>query len=616
MPPLSREQLGARVMQLPPGLRHRALEAIKVIYPPRVDVDGAIAAPSGLAPRDAAQRRKYANDPWAYFRDIFGYWLTPDQEEALALIEKFDRVLLPSGNNTGKSWLLGAYGAYRLDAVAALPDESLGVEEQGGQLLLPGPDHQTIFSTIYQKMLSHARRAESRGFAMPGRRSENSVLWRAGPHWQVEAFSPKLGVGEGVSAGASGRHHRNQVAVIEEGQGVAESIWLGTEGMCSGTGNKIISSFNPIAPRGPAYKRSRGKTYVSLHISALNHPNVRERREVVSGAIGVDKIDARVRSEECLDMGPAASTVPDAEHHDFVYACPVVDAPEIGPRTDGVLGHPNFEPHVYRPGDTFVAQVLGQWPKTSSASLFDPAACDRATARWLEGRDPATPPDNVGIDPAREGRDSSGTAPRWGRDAEPLLREYAEAVRKGDARKVDALRAERQRVGVIQIIPKGDGVFVAEEVRRRFPSSPFTCDDGGVGASVLDHLRHVLMASIVGVSFGGGVQEPTPGEPWSENTRTQLYVRAARMLAFGLVDMPNDPQLREELLVHTTKPKSRTVTVLDDNGVERKVRVSSLLLLDKDSVKKLLGRSPDRADTFVLAVNGDPAPKPTPWEVW
>lgn len=595
MAALTREEIARRVVALDPSARARAVKALRVIYG-----DAAPETIRAEVTRDPDERRRLAGDPWRYIRDVLGYRLVPDQEHAIDLIIRHRRLLLPSGNGTGKTFLLAAMGLYYFDAVAAMPDEDLGLEEQGAIILLPGPDHATIFSTIYSAMLQHADHAERRGYKMPGRRSDNSVLWRVGPRWQIEAISPRERKGREVEHSASGRHHRNMIAIIEEGQGVPEPVWKGSEGMCSGEDNRIVSAFNPTESSGPCYKRARGRTYQVFHISALQHPNVIERRPVIPGAISVMVIDERIR-EECRDLGRAGEVTPDDTELDFVWTLP------------------GSEPHVYRPSAAFTAQVLGQWPRGVVGSLFDAAALDRSMARWTSRRQPDTPPDLVGVDPAREGRDSTRAAPRWGDDAEALLRAFADAKAKGEqaAAAIAALReSRRQYVGPSRLLPKGDGVDTATTLVTMFPASPFAIDDGGIGASVYDHTTRVIGRQAHPVSFGGAAQPPTPGEPWSENVRTQLYVRTAILLAIGLVDAPHDPELREELLAHTTKPRTRSVTERGEDGIERKVRRSSVLLIEKEEVKRLIGRSPDRADAFVLAVNGDPSPKPTPWEIW
>jgi hypothetical protein len=284
---------------------------------------------------------------------------------------------------------------------------------------------------------------------MPGERSENSVLWRVRPEWEMEAFSPPKRVGQNVAHTASGRHHRNQCALIEEGQGVPEAVWRASEGMCSSEGNQVASSFNPTEPVGPAHQRSQTGTYRVIHLSALQHPNVLHRRNAIADAIAFDVVDKRVR-DDTRDRGPYPATPLEPEQNDLVYALPPKDADEVGPREDGIPGHPAGQPRVYRPNASFTSQVLGQWASDGDGGLFRPGDWDAAVQRWKRSPDPVEPPDRVGADPAREGRDEMTAAPAWGQTAGALLRLYADAQVDGAAA-VDRIRRDlRARVGEIR----------------------------------------------------------------------------------------------------------------------------------------------------------------------
>ena len=65
-----------------------------------------------------------------------------------------------------------------------------------------------------------------------------------------------------------------------------------------------------------------------------------------------------------------------------------------------------------------------------------------------------------------------------------------------------------------------------------------------------------------------------------------------------------DHRMREEVMAHETQPRARVVF---DPAAGRKVRKPTVLLVPKDLIKAKIGRSPDRADAFVLAVNGSGA---------
>jgi hypothetical protein len=604
---LSRAEFFDRIQALPdPAQRGRALYLANRIYSrgPK-----AIVEPKGE--RDIYERRKFFGDPARYISEVLGWHLTPQEQRVLEAIEKYDRVLIPSGNNLGKTFLTSAYATYRMDVVGAMPDTETGLEEQGAHIVILGPDGKTI-KTFYKKMLVHAAQAERRGFRMPGQRSEAIVHWwvPGHPEWQVEAISPPKRVGEEVAHGASGRHHANMLIVIEEGAGVGESRFKAAEGMASGDGNKIVSPFNPTEGAGPAFERGKSGSWYVLHMNALDHPNVKHRAIkghaafVGGGAVAFRNIDARVRSQ-CVDRGPYGKTEVDERQRDFVYALPPsLDAPENGPRKDGHLGHPDGVLHVYRPRNVFQAQVLGQWPLSTDTGLFDSASWEAAEERWKKSKvAPGRPPSRVGVDLAWKNTtgDDICAAPAWGTHSADLLRAYAGA-RAAGAAAIEKLQRRRIRVGEIEVIPHGTGPQVAAALFARWPASAFVVDVGGVGTSAYDALGLIDGVEVQPVSFGGGAPVPVPEEDWSENMRTSMYQRAALLLRYGLVDVPPDPLLRQELFAHRVIPKTRRVQVRDEHGGMVDKRMPSALLMSKDEVKKIIGRSPDRADAFVLAL--------------
>lgn len=603
---LTRPQLFERMQALPPAERKLAY-----LYAQR-KYGGSITKPEALT-RNAAERRKYAGHPQKYITDIFGWKLIPQQEAVLQAIEESNRVLIASATATGKSWILGAYGIYFLDAVAAQVDEEQGLSEQGARVLLPGPDAKTIKATVYSHMLKHADRAERQGNLMPGTRSDKSVLWRVRPEWEVEPFSPAHRIGVNVQASASGRHHRNMLAIFEEAKGARESLWLAIEAMCSGLGNKIAAAFNPTESAGPAFMRSISVGWRLVELSAFDHPNVRTRSTVVYGAIGHEDVDQKVRAW-CTDRGPLDRTQPEAKHRDFLYALPVGQAkepPDIKRRrrADGILGHIAGIVHVYRPNASFQSTVMGQFPLESDDRLFSRAKLQDSMARWKLGQDPdllRRPPSAVGADTALEGDDDTVGVPRWGASADQLLRGYAEAQKESREAAQRYAAGHRMRLGWPRSFPKGDTIDTATALHKEFPGCPLNVDSAPAG--ITEHLARVLKREACPVVFGGDTIETVPGEELSENRRTQMYLRLAMLVSCELADLPDDPMLFKELLAQRIiRGKVRTVDVRVGRAMEKQKR-EVVLLAPKDEVKAEIGHSPDRSDAAVLSID-DEAPK-------
>ena len=157
-------------------------------------------------------------------------------------------------------------------------------------------------------------------------------------------------------------------------------------------------------------------------------------------------------------------------------------------------------------------------------------------------------------------------------------------ARAGSDKTVFCLRKGRW-VMKFDVIKGYDTVEVADKltnyITELHPARAFL-DLGNSGAGVYDIMKARGFAGIVkGVNFGGKAIQPDR----YKNKRAEMYATANEWIKQELpVQLPNDDLLFEEL---TT--------------IERvKVAGDTLQLEDKELFKKRIGRSPDRADAFVL----------------
>lgn len=157
-------------------------------------------------------------------------------------------------------------------------------------------------------------------------------------------------------------------------------------------------------------------------------------------------------------------------------------------------------------------------------------------------------------------------------------------ARAGSDKTVFCLRKGRL-VMKFEVIKGYDTVEVADKltnyITELHPAKAFL-DLGNSGAGVYDIMKARGFAGIVkGINFGGKAIQPDR----YKNKRAEMYATANEWIKQELpVQLPNDDLLFEEL---TT--------------IERvKVAGDTLQLEDKELFKKRIGRSPDRADAFVL----------------
>lgn len=196
-------------------------------------------------------------------------------------------------------------------------------------------------------------------------------------------------------------------------------------------------------------------------------------------------------------------------------------------------------------------RVKGTFPKASSDALFGPDEIDEAMARAYKPGEFDYAPTVLGVDVARQGDDSSMIARRQSLVVWPLR----------------PLR-----------IP--DNVLVAAQVSMDMDEHKadacFVDTTGGYGTGVVDSMRQTGHDPIE-VYFNGSAIDKR-----YFNKRSEMYFALSKWVKAGGA-LPYDPELKEELLAHTYSFQG-----------------DKFRLCDKDDVKELVGRSPDRSDAVAL----------------
>lgn len=568
---------------------------------------------------------RYAEDPAAYFSDILGVRMIDKIEEVLEAILRHDKVAVKSCHDFGKTFTEAGAVTWIMDCRGPLPDPDEPTREQGAIVLLPGPTEKQVLQSVWREVLGHIRRAERRGFKMPGIWSERSVTWYVPGHenWFVTSIHPQGSDGELKSHAASGRHHSELWAFLEEANGLKPALWKGVHGMCATDGNKMVAFANPTEGYGPFKTHCEKPSWHVVTLSAFDHPNIIERQPVIRQAIGLKFVENFIL-DSCRPIGPYPGIIPDPTHHDFIYGLPedpeLIGVADGQVREDGHLGHPDAPLQVWRPVDEqFPPQVLGEFPKTSSSGLFDGAAWQRAEERALSREGLLEfAPDAVGVDPTggSDDGDTPAYAPRYGDDIQALLKRYLTAEEDGDLEEMRRILAEdRILIGRIGELAGNDGDAMALELDEIYPDSAWVMDPANQGSVMVAAARRIrrdreYAPPVAEINFrrnpfkagaaGFVLAERLEPEPLCADARSMMYYRFAWGLRLGLVDIMPDDRLREECLALKVQYK----TVFD--GEEKR---SAVEIVSKAALKKIIKRSPDYSDAVVLAatqvVTGD-----------
>ena len=211
--------------------------------------------------------------------------------------------------------------------------------------------------------------------------------------------------------------------------------------------------------------------------------------------------------------------------------------------------------------DLVRVRVKGTFPSASSNALLGPDDVRESMGRAYKPGMFDYAAVIVGVDVARQGDDSSCIARRQGQVVFPLR-----PMRVPDTTLVG------HQVGLYCVQNEADACFVDAT--------------GGYGAGVIDTMRSTNHDAIE-VYFNGSASDKQ-----YFNKRAEMYFELAKWVKAG-GSLPDDPELLEELC-----------------AVTYRFQGDKFRLDEKDDVKELIGRSPDKADAVALTFAYPVAKKP------
>jgi len=352
----------------------------------------------------------YRNDPVGFIRNVLGEqspgpWSA--QIEIADTVRDNPLVVVRSCNSAGKDWLAARLALWWVFAC-------------DGFALVTGPTERQVREIV----MGEVARAWHRAKDLPG---ELFTLALRIPGEEIQRGI--LAFTSSEASRLTGFHAPRVMAILTEAQGVPDFAFEAMFACATGEEDRILAVGNPLVPAGRFHDISTSETWRSIRISADQHPNVREGREVIPGGVSRAFVE-RIASEYGKGSG------------------------------------------IYR------SRVHGEFPDQGEESLIARSWLDAAADRHEAGafNQEAQTEAVVAIDPARYGPDSTVLAvrrgPRLGRLAEWRGVSTMETVGKIE----EELRKEYVRPNPQQAWePEAWGMVVVDVV--------------GLGAGVLDRLE-------------------------------------------------------------------------------------------------------------------------------
>lgn len=455
--------------------------------------------------RFAAKVKQWEKDPQLAATEMLGEPFTEQQMEVVTpLFAPLSeggkkRIIVRSGNSIGKTNAMAK--------ILLIWD----VLKVGGYIVSTAPNWKQVRTKLWGEI---ARIRKQTPIPLGGTFLPDSCQIKHGEYWLAHGVSTK-----DEEASISGGHAPFVLVLFDEAHGIHAKIWDGAEGMMAGgEWCRTLAIGNPLYGSGRFYRNFRSKAWHSVGLSALDHPNVKEQKIVIPGAVTYEWVE-EMREEWGEDS-------------------------------------PQFQ-----------AKVLGQFPEGGSDLVVSLSMLDKAAAG--DGHEDGVGI-HVGVDVGRFGDD-------------PTLFCWT-----NDGRLEDEQRFSGKDGNEVA------GLLIKEcEARGLTPNDAAArihIDNIGIGASVIDALSDAGWYAD-GVNFGAGPRgayADIHGEGMLfANLRAEALFTVRELLKRNLASVPERFADTWEELTEPTYSYNRR---------------SALIVEEKSKVKGRLGRSPDGADAFALAL--------------
>ena len=499
--------------------------------------------------------RPYANDPVGFIQDIFGARLTEDQKRICLSVRDHKITLVETANALGKDWVAARIGIWWTRC-------HLGAQTYLSQ----APPEENLKNILWGEVDS-ALATSDQELSVGMTRHVMSIEY--GPkYWMKGVTIPSTGSSSERQARFSGKHAPYLLFILDEADAIPMEVFNGAESCMSGGVARILILLNPRNPSGWTYELRKHPDVNLIQLSAFNHPNVTTGKDIIPGAVTREVTINRIYNwTRPLAEGEKADPTRTFTIPDFLDGAYTL-APDGSSRTPLVGGRIRV---VINP--QFDHMVLGRYSGLAGQQLISQEWVKRAQTNWRKWVEEHgdTPPKGVkpiiGVDVGEYDQDQNQVCQRYDKYIPPLIGWTG----------LD-LEATGDRISDLAQSLEGnyENIFV---------------DAIGVGAGVPGQLRRKGVLKVVGVK----VSEKPTTVPKDDNgipighfaaLRDQILWMLREWLRLNPDAMlPEDQELESELI---------TLTYAED-------RKGRLKIIDKVHLRKILGRSPNKAEAIALS---------------
>lgn len=222
---------------------------------------------------------KYQKDPMKFMKAVWpDIFLWEKLFKICELIANHKRVVVPSGHGVGKTFIAARLALWFLFSFYP------------AKVVTTAP----TWPQVEKLLWSEISKAFNTSVVPLGGRLLQTEL-KINEEWFATGFSTR-GKASEREFGApkfQGYHSENLLIILDEGPGVEHEIWTSINGLIVSPNNKVLAIGNPTSPTGDFYEACKNPLWQKLNISSFDHPNVKENKIIVPGAVTKEWIEER-----------------------------------------------------------------------------------------------------------------------------------------------------------------------------------------------------------------------------------------------------------------------------------------------------------------------------------
>lgn len=334
-----------------------------------------------LSPSDLRSMKKHcAKDPLLFGKLVWKRKRWAAQRQIRRALATCAFVLIYSANGVGKTNELAAY---------VIEDVVLNA---GTRWTLTGPRFDTIRDGLFTEIRSLYFEAQRNGFDFGGVMQTDQ--WVIDDRWDVACTTAD----EPTSYQGRRGLYRTKVGIDEAQGDIAAEHWDALDSLLTGEGSQMFASGNPITSGGRFRDNAHDPRWHVISIDGFDHPNVREGKIVIPGAITkawVERKRAQWGENDPRWIARVRGRFPSASPDQLVSVDWFVGPHQPIPECEGI--HIGMD--IARMGDDRCALVVTKDGLPIHAETWGHALLHNSAARLLAVMTRMdVPPENVHVD--------------------------------------------------------------------------------------------------------------------------------------------------------------------------------------------------------------------------